>query len=1034
MLTDHKTELLSLSRKTQLANKYVHDRRRNNPNASIFWVTARSEDEIKAGFQAIADKLMLEFRAEALLYEQSKQLQSEESGQQAVDTSLDLLNRWLCSPLHEGWLLVLDNYDDVRVDIRAFLPADMRGAVLMTSRDRKVIGSVANSGLALSAMDADDARQLFLDIQGSSTGDLRNKTTAQPEAEVLGDILKELQCFPLAIDQAASFIRENSPMTFREYLEYLKPRSVNRERLLRFKQANPLYPQSVMTTWEISLEYLERTQPRACKILQILGFLNQDHISEDLLTTTTKEIPWLFESPSLPKRLPDPFQTDMLYLRDDVEFRVAIGTLISFSLIRRDPAGPTLQVHPLVHEWIRVRLNTEPGQQARLTICATLILYQSFPSELVTWVPDASPGWSDDFSHRVDRVVPHIMSVLQNLRDYQVHGETIPLECFVLCETFVLAQAPNHSVLHRIELNKVLSAYLDRVIGAMIPCLAQYQQPIARITHKAIVWLRSRSWAGGGSRSLHEIIDALKTLLRTFPMENCPASFWLLLVTLATDISRCVDYRWETSERSAKGPSPIAMSSRCIHPSDSDVAKDEWHRRINIRLFKALKPVASSNSPTSSFDQWVSMMIDLRIINIINPWEFANQTYLNVTQILSPSVFRYIPFEHRGACLCKLTRLLWEYPEARDFESLRAVLSSAVSESKAELKRERRALREQQDNEVIDAWSHSSYISSSWGRSTGQGEKRKIETDLVGPIGYIWSIAIDVAKAISDPKVYWRKSTDNHGDRDYLNLEQRRWALELMWEFRKLRATISKAFTASDGMLLDRFRESNYNIALSVIYGHLEDWPTLRVCLSKFLQFESIVKFCESSHPRPWVYGEVSRQWEEPREPSSTRSADQAAGSSSKISDNAMLEASAALLQLGIPESCRCICSEGVEEAIAAAVVLVEKEVNLPSAEMSNLQLHLSALSGIHDLTRYLSRLEIIYKLACHLPYKPSTPITRSKPITINSPAGQETGRSSLEAWDDEQSEDSSDDPSDDSTDSVEFGNRHSPTEYQWGW
>ncbi len=280
--------------------------------------------------------------------------------QKPLGNRLDLVTAWLCSPSHEDWLVVLDNYDDVRVDLRKFLPAGMLGAVLITSRDRKVIGSVATSGLALSAMDAVDARRMFLDIQGSSTGVLWNETTAHPEAEILGDILKELQYFPLAIDQAASFIRENSPMTFREYHGYLKPRSVNRERLMRFKQANPMYPESVMTTWEISLEYLERTQPRACKILQILGFLNQDHIAEDLLTTTTKEIAWIFESASLPKRLPNAFQTDMQYLQDDVGFRVAIGTLISLSMIRRDPGGPTLHVHPLVHEWIRVRLNTEP--------------------------------------------------------------------------------------------------------------------------------------------------------------------------------------------------------------------------------------------------------------------------------------------------------------------------------------------------------------------------------------------------------------------------------------------------------------------------------------------------------------------------------------------------------------------------------------------------------------------------------------------------------------------------------------------------
>ena len=87
-------------------------------------------------------------------------------------------------------------------------------------------------------MDAVDARRMFLDIQNSSTGVLRNNATAHPEAETLEDILEELQYFPVAIDQAASFIRENSPITLREYLEYIKPRSVNRERLMRLKKAN----------------------------------------------------------------------------------------------------------------------------------------------------------------------------------------------------------------------------------------------------------------------------------------------------------------------------------------------------------------------------------------------------------------------------------------------------------------------------------------------------------------------------------------------------------------------------------------------------------------------------------------------------------------------------------------------------------------------------------------------------------------------------------------------------------------------------
>ena len=1007
-MTDWEIELSLLSRKIQLANKYVHDRRRKDPTASIFWITARSEDEIKAGFQAIANML------------------SDRLGQKPLGNPLDLLTNWLYSPSHEDWLLVLDNYDDVRVDIRKFLPAGMLGAVLITSRDRKVIGSVATSGIALSAMDAVDAGRLFLDIQGSSTGVLRNKATDHPEADVLEDILKELQYFPLAIDQAASFIRENSPMTFREYLEYLKPRSINRERLMRFKQANPMYPESVMTTWEISLEYLERTQPRASKLLQLLGFLNQDDIAEDLLTSATKDISWIFESASLPKRLPNPFLTDMQYLQDDVGLRVAIGTLTSLSMIRRDPSGPTLHVHPLVHEWIRVRLNVEPEQQARFSICATLVLYQSFPLELVAWVPDGSPSWSSDFVRRVDRVAYHITSVLQNLWDYQAHAETLPLECFFLCEIFILAEAPNHSV-HPFNTSNEVSAKLDQVIRAMIPCLPRSQQPIACQIHKAISWLHSHTWLGGSFGMLQEIVDALEAILPKFPIQDSPASFSMLLVTLATDISRCVHYRPKSSKGSAKEPSPNTTSSWWTYLRDSDGAQNERHQEINMRLLKALKRVVSSKYIPSHFDQWISLMIDLRIINTLTIWEFANQTYLNITQILSPSVFRYIPFEQRGACLCKLAQLLWEYPEAMDYENLRAVLSSAVIECKAELQRERRAMKERQDSGLIRAWSHSSYISSSWGRSTEQDEKEKIETDLVGPIEYIWQIAIDVAKAISNPKLCWRTSLNGCGEEEYLKPEQRRWALELVLGFRKLRATISKVSTTSDQVVLDHFKEFNCNLALSAIYLHLEDWPMLRECLSKTLQFEAIVDFCDSSHPRPWDCGQVSRRWEESQDLVSARLIRQAGGGSSTNNDIAMLEASSALLQLGIPESCSCISSVGVEEAIATAIVLVDKEGKLPSAEISNLQLHLSALPRMkHTPTIYLSRLEIIYNLACHLLVKPSSSITPTTPVPINSSAGEQTQRSHLEASDDESS--------DDSADSVGFGDVHSPTEYDWGW
>ncbi|KAM0799610.1 hypothetical protein BDR22DRAFT_890192 [Usnea florida] len=67
--------------------------------------------------------------------------------------SIDLLEGWMLTPGHENGLLVLDNFDDIHVKVDRFLPVGASGSVLVTTRDRNVIGSVATTGFALIAMD-----------------------------------------------------------------------------------------------------------------------------------------------------------------------------------------------------------------------------------------------------------------------------------------------------------------------------------------------------------------------------------------------------------------------------------------------------------------------------------------------------------------------------------------------------------------------------------------------------------------------------------------------------------------------------------------------------------------------------------------------------------------------------------------------------------------------------------------------------------------------------------------------------------------
>lgn len=299
-LTSRPLLTLASTSKTQLVSRYAFDRRERNPGTSVLWISARTEGDIEAGFKSIAEKMSLSWQMDGRVrYKDEIPKQSALLDRRTQPRSRNdsiLLKDWMLSPAHTNWLLILDNYDDIQVPVHKFLPVGAVGSIIITTRDRQVIGPVANTGFTQSAMDLLDAEKLFLRIQSVGTDKLWSEPRSHPEYAILGHVLQELQCFPLVIDQAASFIRENSPMTFHEYFNYLEPRSTDRERLMRFKQANPRYPKSIMTTWEISPEFLQRVQPRACLILQLLGFLDHSYISEKLLTDSTKERPWTFDA------------------------------------------------------------------------------------------------------------------------------------------------------------------------------------------------------------------------------------------------------------------------------------------------------------------------------------------------------------------------------------------------------------------------------------------------------------------------------------------------------------------------------------------------------------------------------------------------------------------------------------------------------------------------------------------------------------------------------------------------------------------
>ena len=176
--------------KTQTALAYVHTLKQNYH--SIFWISGATQATLLSGFEQIRTETRCAIEASNL-----------------IETA-KLVIKWLQE--QTNWLLIIDNLDDISV-IDGFLPStECNGHTLITTRNPSTEGIPAQ-GIEVEILDIETAVQLF-----------RIFLMSRPESEFSDDeleirtIVKELGCLPLAIEQAAAFIRESKEVSMNIYL------------------------------------------------------------------------------------------------------------------------------------------------------------------------------------------------------------------------------------------------------------------------------------------------------------------------------------------------------------------------------------------------------------------------------------------------------------------------------------------------------------------------------------------------------------------------------------------------------------------------------------------------------------------------------------------------------------------------------------------------------------------------------------------------------------------------------------------------
>jgi tetratricopeptide (TPR) repeat protein len=300
---------------------------------------------------------------------------------------MELVRDWLNDKSHGHWLMILDN-------------ADKRSLYFPTIDDNTSYESNTQSYLAdYLPLSSIEHRSLVITTRnkklGSELADEQDLIDVQPfkpaEAELLlglktlkgywdmavaGDLLEVLGYIPLAITQAAAYMRLNR-VSMEKYLKALSQSDSNlvehlTTELLDLRRQRDT-PSSVFLTWKLSFDQISREEPRAAEMLSLIAFLDGQGIPEMFLQ-----------------------RNEHLDVRDTT----AIGTMQAFSLITAERDDETYSMHRLV------QLST----QTWLSLQKSRDRWEGKALELLS---KELPNGEHENRKKCDALLPHAIAVLK---------------------------------------------------------------------------------------------------------------------------------------------------------------------------------------------------------------------------------------------------------------------------------------------------------------------------------------------------------------------------------------------------------------------------------------------------------------------------------------------------------------------------------------------------------------------------------------------------------------------------------------------
>ena len=178
-----------------------------------------------------------------------------------------------------------------------------------------------------------------------------------------GELAAALGDLPLALEQAAAYL-EQTRTSLRDYLGLLHDRAAE---LLGLGEPSG-HPDTVATTWALSLARVQTEAPAAVVLLTLCSFLAPDDIPRDLPA-------------NYPRALPGPLRA---VVSDRLAYDQVLRTLSRYSLVTVTEDG--LAIHRLVQTWARETLDEQTKvQRAQEAVRLALAAFPADADDARAW-------------------------------------------------------------------------------------------------------------------------------------------------------------------------------------------------------------------------------------------------------------------------------------------------------------------------------------------------------------------------------------------------------------------------------------------------------------------------------------------------------------------------------------------------------------------------------------------------------------------------------------------------------------------------